>query len=279
MSNEAKMRSNDIKFETRKIITVRMLDRMYRTPMEILEFKFAEYSDGIISGMDIEIPGGKYMIKITKGMYKIGNIIYVLDHDLELEYKYIEDQKYVVGFEVDENGEICVESSLSGGDQVIEKNIKIVLLSGREYKDIKMPDKYIICRFTGKAILPVKCSDLAAGGYVNLYDCQYSLLHHSTFHPQIFRMIEEMVCKKANKHPMDYIIINELSSHGTLSFDFIKEYIKAAELECSHKTRRELLKVFIEAIDKLAFKISAENYAYAVKNEENKSSENFVLLD
>ena len=278
MREEAVMRSNEIKFEDRKIITTGLLNRMYRTPMEILEFKFAEYSDGIISGMNIEVHDNEVrnnvrLIKISKGLYKLDGTIYVLDKEVELEYEYIQGLRYVVGFEIDQDENICIETSLSDGDQVKEKRIKIVVLSGKEYKDIKIPDKYVICRFTGKACMPTKCNELLlTGSYMNLVDCLYSSFNKSTFHPIIFKIIKQALLEKANKHPMDYIIINELSCHETLSFQFMEEYIKAARLKCPNNTRRELLRTFIEAIMTLVFKVNVENYADSTENGKNKQS-------
>ncbi|AQS08715.1 hypothetical protein CLOBY_08250 [Clostridium saccharobutylicum] len=71
-------------FNSGRLLKIDMLEELRNFPREFFNAQFKGYSDGIISGCDIEISDN--YIKILKGIIKYEGIIYLLKEDSKIEY-------------------------------------------------------------------------------------------------------------------------------------------------------------------------------------------------
>ncbi len=71
-------------FNSGRLLKIEMLEELRDFPREFFDAQFKGYSDGIISGCDLEIFDN--YIKISKGIIKYHDVIYILQEDNELEY-------------------------------------------------------------------------------------------------------------------------------------------------------------------------------------------------
>lgn len=71
-------------FNSGRLLKTDMLEELRDFPRDFLDAQFKGYSDGIISGCDIEVSDN--YIKLSKGIIKFGNVIYVLKEENQIEY-------------------------------------------------------------------------------------------------------------------------------------------------------------------------------------------------
>lgn len=71
-------------FKSGRLLKIDMLEEMRDFPREFFDAQFKGYSDGIISGCDIEVSDN--YIKILRGIIKFKDVIYLLKKDNKIEY-------------------------------------------------------------------------------------------------------------------------------------------------------------------------------------------------
>ncbi|WP_027624796.1 hypothetical protein [Clostridium lundense] len=72
-------------FNSGRILKIEMLEELRDFPREILDINFKDYSNGIISGCDIEV-NNDYII-VTKGIIKHQDMIYILKKNYTIQYE------------------------------------------------------------------------------------------------------------------------------------------------------------------------------------------------
>lgn len=72
-------------FSAGRILKTEMLEELRDYPREFFNIRFSEYSDGIISGCDIEVTDNFIVVK--KGIIKYGGLIYILTEDKPIRYE------------------------------------------------------------------------------------------------------------------------------------------------------------------------------------------------
>ena len=73
-------------FNSGRLLKIEALEELRDFPREFFNIRFKGYSDGIISGCDIEINDNS--IEIKKGIAKYNNVIYILNEDESMDYKH-----------------------------------------------------------------------------------------------------------------------------------------------------------------------------------------------
>lgn len=71
-------------FNSGRLLKIEMLEELRDFPREFIDAHYKGYSDGIISGCEIEVSDDN--IKITKGIIKYQGILYLLKEDKEIKY-------------------------------------------------------------------------------------------------------------------------------------------------------------------------------------------------
>lgn len=71
-------------FNSGRLLKIEMLDELRDFPRKFFDAQFKGYSDGIISGCDIEVSNDS--IKILKGIIKYQGVIYILTKDSKIKY-------------------------------------------------------------------------------------------------------------------------------------------------------------------------------------------------
>ena len=71
-------------FNSGRLLKIEMLEELRNFPREFFDAQLKDYSNGIISGCDIEVSDN--YIKILKGIIKYQNVIYLLKEDKKIEY-------------------------------------------------------------------------------------------------------------------------------------------------------------------------------------------------
>ena len=72
-------------FNSGRLLKIEMLEELRDFPREFFDIRLKEYSNGIISGCDIDVTDDS--IKIKKGLIKYNNVLYLLKEDKKLEYE------------------------------------------------------------------------------------------------------------------------------------------------------------------------------------------------
>jgi hypothetical protein len=71
-------------FNGGRLLKIEMLEELRDFPREFFNAQFREYSNGIISGCDIEVSDD--YIKLTKGIIKYQGVLYLLKEEKKIEY-------------------------------------------------------------------------------------------------------------------------------------------------------------------------------------------------
>lgn len=72
-------------FNSGRLLKIEMLEELRDFPREFFNIRLKEYSDGIISGCDIDVR--EHSIEIKKGLIKYNNVIYILKADESIDYE------------------------------------------------------------------------------------------------------------------------------------------------------------------------------------------------
>lgn len=259
----------DISFKRGNAITQKMLETMYSFPIEITERLMCDYSDGIISGMDIKADKG--ILTVTSGIYKLDGKLYVLSDDVSFDTnRFAEDRLYILSLNLDFTGNPEIERSIS--DYVTENEISLVCTAKNEF--YQEDERFILCEFQSNPIMPASCRELNSSVF-NITKCRYSALGEYTFHPYVFSLIYKKLQMKENKHPFDYVLMAEITSEKVLTHDIMRQYI--SETFGKSYNIKNLLFDFINAIDRLYLKISVRPDDVEIINEIQNTRNSIIL--
>ena len=241
----------DIEFQKGTILTSEMLTMMHKVPNAIINNLFVNQSDGIINGLNLQVEDNTLIV--TSGIYKVGNRLYISPKDRKfnsyMNKSFSPDKVYCLGFKGDKT--IC---------DLKNPNITTHRIDLEIYPP-SMESEYPnnICQFYGKSglRLPKDTTDLfKTRSAMDILNCKYSSLGEYTYHPYVFKLIYDKLKIKPNKHPLDYSFMMEISHSGVIPKPMIREYIHATGKDIPQNDK-DLLKVLIQSIDDLEFKVIA----------------------
>lgn len=258
----------DISFSRGNIITQHMLETMYNSPVETVERLLCDYSDGIVSGMDIKVDNGD--IIVTAGVYKLDSRLYTLEHDLMFSTSRLSDSKtYVLSLMLGSDGK--PEINRNTKEYVTDNSIDIVCIP----KMSDVDDRFILCEFQGRPVMPYDCNKLLNSVF-NITKCRYSVIGDYTYHPFVFGLILKKLQNKNDKHPFDYVLMTEINREKVLVHGIMEQYIY--ETFGRNYKIADLLKDFINAIDKLHFKVTVSDKVEEQRTEQSTNSHPLLLV-
>ncbi|MBD5159760.1 MAG: hypothetical protein HDT23_05910 [Ruminococcus sp.] len=264
------LRRYDISFSRGNIITQHMLETMYNAPVDTIEHLLCDYSDGIISGMDIRIDNGD--IIVTAGIYKLDGRLYTLENDIIFSTSKLYDSKtYVLALVLTSDG--TPEINRNKKEYVTDNTIDIVCMLKTEY--FSNNDRFILCEFQGRPVMPYDCNKLLKSVF-NITKCRYSVIGGYTYHPFVFRLILKKLQNKTNKHPFDYVIMTEINREKVLVRETMSQYIY--ETFGKDYQISDLLADFIRATEKLHLKIKVSGNIEEEQAEQDINKGHPILL-
>ena len=229
---------NELRFERRSILTAAQLRAIEKFPREFLRLTFADFGDGILSGLDFVTRGKE--IFLTAGIVKLGEKFFFAD-EMNLSTLMPDDgrrYRFVLG-----------AASRTSVEGVITEKISL------EVKPLdETSDGADFGRFRAGANLPdINAKSLfdefTRGSRLNLLHVPQSVRGGTTFHPIIFRAILSRLQRKENPSPADVALMLRLADAETISLPALKIFVECKSLKWHDKSREEIFKSLIAAID------------------------------
>lgn len=210
---------HELSFQKGSIITSDLLETMYRQPVSMIEMLFQDYSDGIISGMDLSERDGTLFI--SKGVYKHKEKLYYSETDISLTPEsgcFVSGQKYAA---------IIEEKSISNNAAIFQHQLNIKTVP---YDDTINKDDIMII-FRGTPVLPhvFENSETFCNNKIDLLPLKKSAYgKRSTYCPYIFKLIlEKMMENRFKKDIIDYLVINNIQMYGYVPVEIMYTYINS----------------------------------------------------
>ena len=236
------LKNYDLSFQSGSILTGRLLENMYSFPKNLIQYAFLDLSEGIVSGLQLYNKDDRLFI--SKGIYHHNEKLYLLTDDREIlpeSDTFESGVKYCTFF----------QESFENTDE----NIHICELKLRTLKISDVPkESEILFSFYGNPQLPHFCEDIFSDNFdmLSLRQSVYGTV--PTFSNYLFKLISRLIIGKNNNamHPLDYVILSEISAKGNISVDMMKIYIETAGMRVSENIeRRELMHLFTDSVRKL----------------------------
>ena len=248
---------NEITFAAGDILTVQMLEEIYRYPREFLHITHAAYSDGILTGLDFESREGD--VHLTAGIVKHHNHFYIHPCDVNLD-EWLRRQHLTGGREYFlclVNNDDAVTDRLGNGMSLCSK-IAAKVFSSCEYGDAILLGKFRfdlnrLCMPNLKLVKEVDpFEDFLKSGFLYLLDVKYAHPQGgTTYHPLVFRAIRRYLEQKTLLSPYDFTLLTEIQNHGIVAEPTLKSYVAAngkTNLISSEMTREKLFRVTLECL-------------------------------
>lgn len=217
----------DLKFNKSSILTKVMLDELYEFPKDIVNIYYDKNYDGILQGTQLNQKDDNWYI--NKGLIKFDGDLYRMNEDLNLskyinnllEVNLIKPQSFYKLVIVKEENSINIDNRPTQ----IQTTLTFKVFGGNE----KIKNKFIIFSdfmLINNNILPnLNFNNLIDSKEFNMIDCPYSYKGYITFHPTIFKCINDYLIEKSNKTGIEYVMINEILTNSVLDINFIKTLI------------------------------------------------------
>lgn len=270
--------AREIYFKSRSVLTVEMLDSLYRLPKNILKIFYDEFGDGIISGLNFRKENKE--IFLTAGIIKSGNKFYFSENENFNLSKFFKDNRpeqrgnfYTFAF--------CrLPKKLQKGVDVEELELKII-----PKKNLESAENIVLNfgSFNDECfdlILPETETNfknfaddfLDEANNFSILEIPFSQRGGTTFHPYIFKAVKNILEQKTKKTSADIAFLMQIQQNSVTSFDVIKTYVEA---NCGKKIlplsdRTEIFKNMAEALKVIPS--SKENFVTV-------SSQNFSTDD
>lgn len=251
--------TKSINFKSRTVLTGEMLETIYKFPKEILKFHYADFGDGIISGLDFQKNGDE--IYLTEGIVKLGEKFFVSEtgkinlSKLFREFRESRTQKgrelysFVLCLLPNENKKNVeferLELKIIPQKTFSDNKNKVLFLGtfSEEPFDLYLPEvetdsKNFYEEFTDER------------NNFSILEIPYSSRGGTTFHPYIFATIKKILQHKTKKTSADFIFLMQIEQDGVTSLEVLKTYIEAnGEKNFSNmSTRKEILKNLTAAL-------------------------------
>lgn len=251
----------EIVFEAGNILSAQMLEETYSYPREFLNRSYADYCNGIVSGLDfITKDDGVYL---TAGIVKIGEKYYILPQDVNMD-EWLKQYKPALRPSVEYSLFMANEDILTAKDKAfgIKSHSRVVLRAEKE-----MPDGALLLakykfRPDARITLPSlqwdnsenPFDEFFQSGLLQMLECEYA---HSrgktTYHPLLFRAIQNYLKQKFPLSPYDFSLLMELQNHGIAAITSLITYIainKENSLVSMNMTREKLFREVTECVQK-----------------------------
>lgn len=251
----------EIVFEAGKILSEQMLEETYSYPREFLQRSYANYCNGIINGLDfISREDGVYL---TAGIVKIGKKYYILPQDINLD-EWLKEYKPELRSSIEYFLLMTSEDILTSKDrtQGIKSHSRFILKAEREMPEgALLLAKYKFRPDAGISLPTVQWDnsenpfdDFFQSGLLQILECEYAHAQgKTTYHPLIFRAIQDYLKQKYPLSPYDFSLLMELENRGMVAITSLMTYIalnKEHSSALKNMTRKELFREVIKCIQK-----------------------------
>lgn len=267
----------ELQFNRGVILTQEMLRELQAFPKDNMNIQYAMYPDGILAGTDLtekEAENEETEIWIKKGLIKYKDCIYRMAEDINLtqcikrwteEGKIEEQINYKLVFMP--GSPICLKERCT---QVLYPMQLVVFPKSEENEGIffaqfKMADRGKINLFH-----TIDMKDISRAVYWNMIECPYSCRGGVTYHPYIFEAIKRLLMNKKERTSLDYMIINEISMTGIISFSFVEMILKDKQATVCTKDRISVLKQLVTVLMKEKEFVAKEDIVKAEEREEGR---------
>ena len=232
----------NVSFPKGSIITGQQLQLLHDQPQKFLCFQYIDYSEGVVTGMDLEDSDGNLII--TPGMYKHEGAFYLLEEPFVIQ---LENQS----FESGQNYSVILSPcNQKIAPDIIDNQLQLLVV---ESNSIKGTAPGLICSFYGHPQLPRYCKDIFSENFDQLTYLQSCYGKNPTYSKHLFRLVYQyLTTEKSRPHMLDNILISEISRCGYVSPLTLRNYISASGQSApAFEDRRSFFKVFINSLDLL----------------------------
>ena len=249
----------ELTFKKGTVLTKEMLEELQAFPKDSLDILYDRYPDGILAGTDLtekEAENGKNIIYIKKGLIKYKDCIYRMTEDINLteqidqwiDQGIVEEQtSYQLVFTPKE------QEFLEGRSTQILYSLQLKVFPKSEkaegiiFAQFKLLDKGEVALFH-----EVDMEDISRPAYWNMTECHYACKEGVTYHPYNFEMIKRKLLSKKRRSPLDYIILNQITMTGMLSFKFMELILNDNQIKTCCENRETVLRDFLAVLMKEA---------------------------
>lgn len=202
-------------FQKGRILKREMLENLRDYPRDFLDSYFQDYSNGIITGVDLLVADTS--IHITRGIVKHNAKLYTLQRSYELPYKATEQETILkIQFAEEENN---LDFTNFTTTIVLDHDMHLA------------PNEIEIARFKLKAGTklrsePIDFLDFATEyNTVNYLHCQYAGIQKSTYHPKVLQYFAKELLESRPTNPYDITFAFECLNQERVQRAVIELYI------------------------------------------------------
>lgn len=233
-----------------------MLQDLYEYPRIAVESLFSDYSDGILYGMAWKEAGENQHL-ISPGALKLHGDIYFLKEKMDVE-KELENELSV-------NGSYRLCFVIQEAEKQIESKtdyyLKLMALQDEDYKKVENCSYwYAYIKFSGERKIEIitgnKAIKYGVPGLSAADDGYKFQLPNWLLRQQLLPIIEP----KANKHPLDYLLLREVYAGKPVSISSINVYLNElgkGKID-NNCTPGLVLEQLIQAVNELKLLVSIE---------------------
>lgn len=228
-------------FNKGRILKQNMLEALRDFPYEVLKVMYSSYGDGIISGFDVDVLDGHGNFRVSPGILKINQEIYIspcwreenLNSDNDnIKEHYVYLKKYADAY--------------SDGDEIKIKPVLVGTESSDEGLELFRCTKYAYSVMFKYKNIDELFKEQTVMNRINQVFCKYAVIGGSTLHPYYFKLFADKVLKSSNPSPPDTAFAYQCLN-GISNIDVVNRYFNIE----SPLSNVEILKLMENVIKKL----------------------------
>lgn len=222
--------SKDVEFAPGAVLTGNMLKEMYGFPYRMFHLQYADYGDGIISGMELRQEGDTVII--GSGIIKLNGRLYYSENDIDISKlgfeKSVSGGNFYLGLKKKESGNL--------------PGIKYYTLSVEPYeREDKNSAEIILMRLNrdnaDKRALPKMIKDnedpfheFFENSRCGLLETPFSCYGGSTFIPYVCQAVRNYLESKQRCDNSDVALLMQLQNNPVTSLSSIRTYIRSKDI-------------------------------------------------
>lgn len=247
----------ELTFPNGSLITGQLLQKMYEYPKNLINYIFADYSEGVISGLNVSYIDQELIL--STGIYKHNSSLYILEKDEILcENICFEGKRwYVVLKDSNSNKDNSNKDCDSKKDckwkqdNIVVRKLVIEVMEEKKFAELPK-DNFLLFSFKNEPKFPRSGDDIKKDAYILDYKhaCWGT---EPTFMPQLFHLVYRKLLSKEARHPFDYIIMGEICTKGIIPCELMRAYISCLpnHISTSELRGKALMDQFWDALSVL----------------------------
>lgn len=244
------MYRSELELKKGSILRKEVIEEIYVYPRIITETYYAKFSDGILYGLEwVCSQENKGHHFIMPGALKYHGEIYYLPERIDVEEALVNE------IEIDKYYRLCFEEEKP--ENTVETltyfNLKLRAVLSNEYEEIKEHSfLYSRVRVIEDKRVELFYKDEVFGLYASDDGYNYKFPQWIIEEKKLF----DLLVGKENKHPLDFLVLKEISEKKGLSLSLISLYLSESgvgDCDVNSVPPQILIEKFIEAIKMLKF--------------------------